>query len=144
LVDHFQLDWRLGILVFLKNLGWEVLDFESYVPMVRYLTIMLIIASLHLSYHAIHLTLHSKIITAISTHHPGVDVLPAPGAFKKAVEAAEQSVNWLSEIRPEHLEGFWYNGTSISFYVNCSVTNESGSLGDVYHITSSCFIYFSR
>jgi hypothetical protein len=71
---------------------------------------VLIAASLHLSYHAIHLTLHSKIITAIAAHHPGINVLPAPGAFKKAFEAAEQSVEWLSEIRPEHLEGFWYNG----------------------------------
>ena len=36
---------------------------------------------------------------------------PAPGAFEKAREAAERSVEWLSQVRPEHLEGFWYNGT---------------------------------
>lgn len=44
-------------------------------------------------------------------HHPGLNVRPAPGAFDKAREAAEESVDWLSQIRPEHLEGFWYNGT---------------------------------
>jgi hypothetical protein len=41
-----------------------------------------------------------------------MNVRPAPGAFEKAREAAEQSVEWLSLVRPEHLEGFWYNGTS--------------------------------
>ena len=35
---------------------------------------------------------------------------PAPGAFDKAREAAEQSVEWLSQVRQEHQEGFWYNG----------------------------------
>jgi len=45
-------------------------------------------------------------------HHPGLDVRPAPGAFDKAREAAEESVEWLAQIRPEHLEGFWYNGTN--------------------------------
>jgi len=25
----------------------------------------------------------------------------------------EQSVEWLSQVRPEHLEGFWYNGMSL-------------------------------
>lgn len=49
-------------------------------------------------------------MTAIAAHHPGIDVKPPPGAFEKAREAAEQSVEWLSQIRPEHLEGFWYNG----------------------------------
>ena len=37
-------------------------------------------------------------------------MLPAPGTFDKAREAAEECVEWLSQIRPEHLEGFWYNG----------------------------------
>ena len=72
----------------------------------------LILASLHLSYHAIHLTLHKRIIAAIAAHHPGINVRPAPGAFEKAREAAEQSVECLSRIRPEHLEGFWYNGNA--------------------------------
>lgn len=71
------------------------------------------VASLHLSYHAIHLTLHKRIITAISAHHPGINVRPAPGAFEKAREAAEHSVEWLNQVRQEHLEGFWYNGTSL-------------------------------
>jgi hypothetical protein len=69
------------------------------------------LASLHLAYHAIHITLHRKIITAIAMHHPGLNVRPAPGAFDKAREAAEASVEWLSQIRPEHLEGFWYNAS---------------------------------
>ena len=46
-------------------------------------------------------------------HHPGLNVRHAPGAFDKAREAAEESVEWLSQIRPEHLEGFWYNGTKL-------------------------------
>jgi hypothetical protein len=52
-------------------------------------------------------------MTAIAAHHPGIDVRPAPGAFQKGREAAEQSVEWLSQIRPEHLEGFWYNGIEL-------------------------------
>jgi hypothetical protein len=79
-------------------------------------------ASLHLSYHAIHLTLHRKIITVISAHHPGLNVRPAPGAFDKAREAAGQSVEWLSQVRPEHLEGFWYNGIPIPRAINPSIT----------------------
>lgn len=55
--------------------------------------------------------LHRRIIAVIAAHYPGINVRPAPGVFDKAREAAEQSVEWLSQIRPEHLEGFWYNCT---------------------------------
>src|ERR1700738_3103312 len=98
------------MLAFPRNSEWEVPVSANSVQMVPDLE-FLIIASLHLSYHAIHLTLHRKIITAISAHHPGINVRPAPGAFEKAREAAERSVEWLSQVRQEHLEGFWYNGT---------------------------------
>jgi hypothetical protein len=86
-------------------------------------------ASLHLSYHTIHLTLHRKIVTAISAHHPGIDVLHAPGAFIKAREAAAESVEWLSQIRPEHLEGFWYNCAPPISYLTVASRNNFVLIG---------------
>ena len=83
-------------------------------------------------------------MTAIAAHHPGIDIRAAPTAYEKAREAAEQAVEWLGMIRPEHQEGFWFNGTMNNFVADLSFMQQSCLNRLVYYSTASGGIHNHR
>ncbi|KAH7021636.1 fungal-specific transcription factor domain-containing protein [Microdochium trichocladiopsis] len=105
---------------------------------------------LHFSYYGVAMTLLRRLIRSTALGPPCADHAILANVRQQALETAQGAIRFVSELRPDHLEAFWYYTTPYlfsllgSFITLLLVTSLSSQERDFWQETLDSYIWKLR